>query len=294
MMYAPDARRSVVDASRRPHFDEVVVPLVGHGLQDRGLTAAIDYAERLGLPVRLVNVADAAGDPRDEAVAAAGLDAARARVAEQRSELDVTADLVVGLDVASGVVGTVHRDSLIVLATEHAGAEDGSFSVAEGIVRQWEGVVVMVGPEATVADLPGPLVVPLDGSASGEQAVTGGLALAGAWDGPVWLLHVVDPATDHKMAELRDVGYAISENALVKELADELNDGGQPAGWEIVHDADPVEAIIDFAHQRGAALIASASRGAGRTTRAFGSVSLRIVHESPVPVAIVGSSGIGT
>lgn len=266
------------------------MPLVGHGLNDRGLAAAIDYAERLGLPVRLVNVANAGDGPGDEATAAAGLDTARSRLSERRPDLRVTTDLVAGPDVASGVVGTLRRDSLVVLATEHAGAEDGSFSVAEGLVRKWDGVVVMVGSAATVPDLPGPVVVPLDGSPSGEEALVVGLALAGVWEGPVWLLHVVDPATDTKMAELRDAGYAISENALVKDLADELSDGGQPAGWEIVHDADPVAAILAFAQQRGAALIATATHGAGRTTRTFGSVSLGVVHDAPVPVAIIGSS----
>lgn len=290
MISATPGRPSLFASVDRPFFEEVVVPLIGDDLGDRGLAVAIDYAERLSLPIRLVTVANAAGPPGGDTKAADALERARTRVAANHPGVEVAADLTSALDVASGLTSALHRDSLVVLATQHAGADDGSFSVAEGLVSHWDGMVVMVGPDALAADLPGPVVVPLDGSPSGRHALTGCLALTGVWEGPVWLLHVVDTATHTKMAELREAGYAISENVFVKELADELTDSGQPAGWEIVHDDDPVRAIIDFAHQRGAALIAIGTHGAGRTSRTFGSVSMRIVHEAPVPVAVMGSS----
>lgn len=279
------------------HFDEIVVPLIRADINDRGLDTAAIIATKLDLPVRIVNVHIAPGHPTAgdasndaEMASAAMLETVRDEFARHHPDLTLTTQLVVGFDVARGVAGTIRPTSLLVIATNHAGAEDGAFSVAETLARERDGVLLMVGPNARARATSGPVVVAQDGSAAALESVVGAVALHDAWDGPLWLVHVVDDAAAEKADQLRAVGYAIQESAFVRDIADELTDAGHRAGWAIVGDDDPAAAVVRFAEQHGASLIAATTRGIGNAGgRVFGSTCMRIVHNSPVPVAVMGA-----
>lgn len=274
------------------HFDEIVVPLLRDDIDDRGLHAASTIARKLDLPVRIVNVHQHVGSSGDEEASAAMLRSACDSFARRNPELTLTSELVVDLDVARGLAKTVRPTSLLVLATDHAGADDGAFSVAESLARERAGAFLLVGPNARASDTPGPIVVAQDGSAAALESVVAAVALHQAWMGPLWLVHVVDDAAAEKATQLRAVGYAIQESAFVRDVANELTDAGHRAGWAIVGEDDPAAAVVRFAEQHGAALIAATTRGIGNPEgRMFGSTCTRIVRDASVPVAVMSAGG---
>ena len=280
------------DALGTLHFDEVVVPLIRGNLDDRGLHTASTVAKKLDLPVRIVNVHLGVGPGGDEDTARAMLESACDSFAHRHPELTVTSQLVKGLDVARGLAKTLLPTSLLVIATDRAGADDGAFSVAEALARERAGALLMVGPNARASDAPGPIVVAQDGSAAALESVVAAVALHRAWAGPLWLVHVVDDAAAEKATQLRAVGYAIQESAFVRDIADELTDAGYRAGWAIVGENDPAAAVVRFAEQHGAALIAATTRGIGDPGgKVFGSTCMRIVREALVPVAVMSAGG---
>lgn len=139
------------------------------------------------------------------------------------------------------------------------------------------------------------ILVPLDGSAFGEQALPAALAIARRHDMRLALAHAhytltpaisaasvpfVDPAID---AQLRDQELAYLEAVAQRVAA--VWDG--PVSQALL-EAPVVDALCKHAKAIGATLIALSSHGRGGMSRIWlGSVADRLIRQSAVPILVV-------
>src|SRR5262249_2561885 len=132
-------------------------------------------------------------------------------------------------------------------------------SVSEGVLKKMFGPVALVGPRATseTFDAARPLIVCADSSDTlksilpipPQQAIT--LPLEP-------LVISVDPSSSREAAAASD-----SEAAAVHEFAQQLQaDIGRPVHHDVLQGKHPAPAIVDFADEKQAALIAMSTHGA--------------------------------
>jgi nucleotide-binding universal stress UspA family protein len=139
------------------------------------------------------------------------------------------------------------------------------------------------------------IIVPLDGSSLAEGVLDHVKALAACMSSEVVLLTVLGYPhydyliTDPEMAaSLRDSLQA-DGCAYLERIAADLRAGGLKVSLEVVSPAGPVaDAIIDFAKEKHADLIAMSTHGRTGPARWFlGSVADRVVRGAGMPVLMV-------
>ncbi|MCA9860534.1 MAG: universal stress protein, partial [Thermomicrobiales bacterium] len=142
------------------------------------------------------------------------------------------------------------------------------------------------------------LLVPLDGSETGERALPWARAVAGD-HASIVLLEVMPVAMAVRSIGGQIIGDAETIQAGYRQIAeDQLNDAvakwlpeQQNVSTEIAV-GDPAEQIIDAALAQNAGLVVMSSHGRGAIGRfVSGSVADRVVRHAPVPVMIVGPEG---
>ncbi|ABO07772.1 universal stress protein [Pyrobaculum calidifontis] len=132
------------------------------------------------------------------------------------------------------------------------------------------------------------IVVGYDGSVYSKKALEKVKVLAEKFGSKVYVVHVIDTA----VLSLSDVFASPSILASLREKADYLVKeavqllGGNAEGK--VLEGDPAHEIVKFAKEVNASLIVLGSRGLSTIRRVLmGSVSSRVVQESPIDVLIV-------
>jgi len=133
------------------------------------------------------------------------------------------------------------------------------------------------------------LLVPFDGSEHATAALEHALELAADHDATIHVLYVIDTTTnplvvskDDVRAGLREVGEEAAGQAFAaaEELADER---GADLATEL-REGKPAAQIIESVTDLDADLVVMGTHGHEGLSRLLGSVTQRVVRESPVPV----------
>lgn len=143
--------------------------------------------------------------------------------------------------------------------------------------------------------MPGPIIVPLDGSAFSARALATGAAIARKRGAVLHLLSVHSPLVvplPHPDAPVYDKSFDDAQReALQKALegyANRLQAELGIAPKTAVFEGDPAAVLSDEAVRRGASLIVMTTHGRGGFTRAWlGSVADELLRRSQVPLLIV-------
>jgi nucleotide-binding universal stress UspA family protein len=239
---------------------EIVVPLDGSDLADRALPVAEALATRWDVPVARVTVGEKDAEEPSDGIGNRG---------------QVTT--VAAPSAAKGIVEFVEGEPgrLLVMSTHGRGRIAGALlgSVAESVLRGLDQPIVLVGPEAgaPAAELRR-IVVCLDGSRHAESV----LPVAETWARQLGLrldlIEVIDPAPSPVLGDY------------VRRVADRLD---VETRAEVLSGTDPVNVILRHAQIEPGAMLAMTTHGrSGLARLALGSVAMRTVHESPVPVLV--------
>lgn len=132
------------------------------------------------------------------------------------------------------------------------------------------------------------IVVGYDGSAQAKKALSKAKELADKFGAKIYIVHVIDTA----VLSLSDVFSSPTVLASLREKAEQLvkeavqTVGGNAEGK--ILEGDPAHEIVKFAREVNASLIVLGARGLSTIRRVLmGSVSSRVVQESPIDVLIV-------
>jgi nucleotide-binding universal stress UspA family protein len=150
----------------------------------------------------------------------------------------------------------------------------------------------------TAASLIRTIVVPLDGSESGERAIPWAKAVAGD-TADIVLLEVTPVASSVRTIDGQIVGTAETIQEGYRQMAQQqLNEslgrwfGSKEKVSTSIATGDPGEQILAVAAEQNADLIVMSSHGRGAVGRfVSGSVADRVVRHAPLPVMIVGPEG---
>jgi nucleotide-binding universal stress UspA family protein len=269
----------------RGAITKVVVPLDGSQLGASAIGPAGDLAEATGATLRLLT--------------AEPLVLWRERVQEATAYLEQQA-AGTGLP---GIETLVVEDHAAHQAILHESRTEGTVvcmaahgrgglgyaalgSVAEAVLHDSHHPILLVGPE--LASPPqqlrqGDVVVAVDGS-RGSEAI---LPVVADWAHMLelrpWVVEVLPAATGN----VDDSRKPPHESSTVRGVAQRLRDDGVSAEWEVLHESDTADALLNFASQLPAALIAMGTHGrTGLARAALGSVTMNVVHGSACPVLV--------
>jgi len=193
-----------------------------------------------------------------------------------------------------------HRADLIVMTSHGLGGLSRAWlgSTADGVIRRARAPVLVVHPSGRLAapaqGLPKHVLVPLDGSALGDQALGDALALARLGGARVTLLAVVAPrlAIARPAPVTRVDGAELARQRAEAErhlaaAAAACREHGVAADTAVVVGRQAAAAILEYACERGTDLIAMATHGRGGGRRLLlGSVADKVLRASPVPVLV--------
>jgi len=259
---------------------ELIVPLDGRDASVRAVPVAGRVAARLGLGVRLFAASDDDGSEMKawmEEVATTHLSGSEVSI-----EVDGGDDPVAAIVMAAGEGGMVCMATAASLLPHqgHIG------SVAEGVTREMQRPVILVGPEMVAS--PGEnttrLIVPVDGSPLSEAILPVAGDLAEALDVPAWLVTVVSPSIDsssHMGVDAITIGVGY-----LRGLARQLRSSHDiDAEYEVLHRDNPAEAIVDFTGSDGTVVMTT--HGRSGLSRLFGgSVATAVVARSQRAVIV--------
>ncbi|MFZ4515397.1 MAG: universal stress protein [Acidimicrobiia bacterium] len=177
-----------------------------------------------------------------------------------------------------------HPDALICMTTRGRGAVSTAVlgSVADHVVRHSPVPVLSVGPASSDEGwYPGPIVVGVAPEIEADRSITLAGEIAGALDVPVWLVQVHAPGPTPR--------YANSvESGPLEHAAQPLIDAGCKVGWDVLHATDAADALVQFAADKQASILAVTTRARhGVAGLALGSVTRHLVHDATCPVLIV-------
>jgi nucleotide-binding universal stress UspA family protein len=262
----------------------------GDDESERAVPTAVELATRLGRRLELLTVVD---DPDTVGVEEARL----AAIAGGIDALELEATVVVADDVADAILDKAASQALVCMATDASlMPHKGHFgSIAEEVVRRIGRPVMLVGPKADsdITTELGRVVIPADGSKRAEAILGAGAELAAALGLTVWVVAVVSAKLSR--AARRSVGPAVFsfESGYVRHLAELVTDaGGGEAQFEVLHDPDPADAILDFAGDDS--LIAMSTHGRSGLARIFaGSVTTAVVAKTTRPVLVLRPPAVG-
>ena len=265
----------------------------------RAVRLASRIADAIDLPLEVVEVALL---PADVPLTKRSIEERLAdEFGEARASTTSTTILVQGDRIATTVadyVTSIGDGSIVVMSSAGRGRSAALLgSVAEDLLRELHGPVLVVGPEVEVDTfrLDGRVLVPVDGSDTSEYA----LGLAAAWGiehGAVpWVLNVVDPEELSRMGNGMGSGD-ISESSYAARTAQRLREQSHHAvNYEVLHDQHPDRAVARYAASGDVSLIVASTHGRmGLSRVAAGSQAMGMVHRSPVPVLLVRPPSVAT
>jgi len=207
----------------------------------------------------------------------------RLREAHVPEEVGVRMEAIVDLSPAGAITDAAKSwdVDLMVLGTRGQGGFRRLLlgSVAEQVVRHAPCPVLTLGRAAFAgsAHQKG-VAVAVDLTDGAEPALDAGESLAHAFGVPLTVVHVVADAAEKEDAEKRLEGLR-----KIRQLP-ELK-------GEVVHDDDPVDAVVAFAKRTQPELLVVATHGRRGLRRSLlGSVSEHVVRHAPCPVLTVRRS----
>lgn len=304
----PNAREVLAPVREKP-VRTVLAAVDGTPFGEHALPLAAAVAERAGAALRVAHVFSAREEAGEAAHAPAGtrrvidrqrrrgeyLDGLVRRLA-RHNPLPVTADLLLGGDVAETVCEASAAADLVVMTTRGRGAWARFWrgSVTAAVVRRARCPVLLVRgrddrSDLAVARLPQDILIPLDGTGRGEEAIRSAVALGSA-GATYHLLHVVR-AWDFSGAGAHGWGLTPLPGEMPLVNADDYlcgvasrlaGSGGAVTARVVIDDRPVVDAIAEYAERIGAEVVAMTTRGRGRLCR--GSVANEVAGRVDVPV----------
>jgi nucleotide-binding universal stress UspA family protein len=144
------------------------------------------------------------------------------------------------------------------------------------------------------------ILIPTDGSELAEHAVTNGLSLAKFVGAKVTIVIVQDPFDWLSVSETRASQRQALDNlakhneavekyaaSVLSQAADAAKQAGVPCDTVQVENAQPYQAIIATARDRGCDLIVMASHGrSGLSAMVLGSVTNKVLTHTKTPVLV--------
>jgi nucleotide-binding universal stress UspA family protein len=262
----------------------IVVPLDGSAFAESALRVARQIVDVTGESLRLVVVSTPATSEADASYLArvvAGL--AGAEVSSQQIVLSPGELVGPAIGRAAEAVGP---DALVCMAA-HGRTGLGSMvlgSTTEDLLRGGHQPVLVVGRSCS-SSWPNQarLLVPLDGSESGQQILAEAAGVAVDWNLDTSLLQVVHPFDNETTRHL---------GAELTRAQERMHDLGVEAKIDIVFGTNPPQTITRQARDLGAALIIMSSRvHAGPARTLLGSVTMGVIHHAPCPVLVCPAGG---
>ncbi len=259
----------------------LIVPIDGSPESWRAFDVAVGIARRCSASIRLVEVEY---DPCDVPRADRRLNEELARRAP--IDVDVSLDIRLTHDSVASQIEAVERatpSSIIVMSSQGRGRSAAIVgSVTQDVLRRISGPLVLVGPNASTDLADGPVVVTVDGSPESEIAIPVAVAWADLLHTATWIVTAADPAAGWMPDDVLESGYLVGLAAHIREAS------GQEVNFDVLHDSQPVRAVLDDAARRSASLIVASSHGRGASSRALlGSVTSDFVRRAPCPVIVV-------
>ncbi len=329
--FAPSGRRPVGAAGRwaaradafvspepaaTPRVRTVLAAVDGTPFGEHALPLAAAVARQAGATLRVIHVFSA----RETAGEATRLLADARWVLDRRRRqgeyldglvrrlvrsypLPVTGSLLDGADVPEAVCEASATADLVVMATRERGSWSRFVwgSVTAAVARRARCSVLLVRgrgdpPCLDAARLPRDVLVPLDGSERGEEAMRAAVTLGSLSAAGYDLLHVVS-AWSFAGVSLHGHGAltplpgempVVDARAYLDGAAARLARQGVTATSSVVIDDRPVaESIAGYAERTGAELVALTTRGRGPLSRLFrGSVAEEVACRLNVPVLL--------
>ncbi len=283
----------------------IIVPVDGSALSERALAPALAIAAQDGAQVVLVRtpVVEVAMVPTveffgnysvrglDQAVEKARQEAQAyldiLRHANERPNLSVTAAVMEG-DPAEAILQTAaeQQADLVVMSTHgYSGVTRWIMgSVTERVLANAPCPVLVIRSELPLKKM----LIPLDGSALSERALTPALDLASAFQAEVTVLRVVKELPGPHLQELEGV-----EHGLGLRVQDELTDEAghylaelaqRHAGFSLqsaVRSGPAPSAILNYVEAHGIDVVAMATHGrTGARRWVYGSVTEKVLRQS--------------
>lgn len=257
----------------------VIVPLDGSDLSESALPVAARVSAALDSPITLLTsgwgstVADL-----------------ESYLAANAAMLDAPCTTAVVPDTfpATAITDALRTPGDVVVMATHGRSGIGRAllgSVAEDLLKRIDTAVVLLGPKGSggapssgAPSAGGTLVVTVDGSPRSAMILPTAARFARALDLRVVVVTVGTPGGDGHDEDLRRAGAA--------SVGFFRSEGGEAEHQHLVG-TDAAAAIIAFAEQQPAAMIAMATHGRtglGRT--ALGSTTMKVVHTGPCPVLV--------
>lgn len=180
------------------------------------------------------------------------------------------------------IVGAAEDSELIVMSTRGHGLSRLLLgTTADHVVNHACAPVITIRDEHPSVSAIVRMVVPLDGSVRGEEALPVAELLNSTSRAELHLIRVVDPSTS-----LRTVSELASEATMYLELmARELRDIADVVSTD-VRLGDPEERLLEALRPGDLVVMATGRTGRLRRT-AFGHASAAFIDRSPVPVACI-------
>ncbi len=260
----------------------LIVPVDGSNTSWSAVDVALALARRCDADVQIFEVV----------FSAAEVEPVLARAHDLLSQRDVGGvEVAVDVEFTEGSVASQidakvheHPEATIVMASHGRGRSAALIgSIAEQVLAQTFGPIMIVGPHVGPDDFSGAMVVSVDGSQESEAA----LPLAAAWAielrSELWVVH----ASGMTPAAIQ--GGDVLDTAYTARLAHDLQrQSGHRVEFTELHEANPAVSVPDFAEQLGAALIVTSSHGrTGWSRLTAGSVTSGYIRNAKCPVLVV-------
>jgi nucleotide-binding universal stress UspA family protein len=251
----------------------IVVPLDGSDLARSALPVGEQLARALGSRVTLLT--SGWGSTVEELEAALSAEAAQLDVA---TDISVVPDTVPATAIAKAVEGT--EDAVVMATHGRSGLGKALLgSVAEDVLKATERPVLLLGPSAT----PGPgitggvMILATDGSTTSGAILPRAARWAAALGHSVHVVSVVRSPDEQTPALQAHLDEAVA--AFVA--------AGVPVDAEALTGRDPAATLVELAGRLPAAVVAMTTHArTGWNRTALGSVTMKVVHDSPCPVLV--------
>jgi len=268
----------------------IVVPLDGSEFAERALVPAAAFAKRTGADVVLMTsqMGGVVVEPKrylTDTAAKAGIPGAN--VAVISDHFAASGLRIVVADLADPIVCmSTHGHSGVIQALLGSTAEDA--------IRLLRAPMLLLGPnvELSLTTRLDSVVVCTDGTETSNAIVPEVSEWIGDLQLRAWVVEVLDPEVRRALEE-SGVEPAM-EVATVYALAESLlTRNGAGVNWDVLHSDHAARAIVDYACQVRASLIAMSTHGrTGFARVALGSVTAAVVHNAPSPVLVVRPDGL--
>jgi nucleotide-binding universal stress UspA family protein len=278
-------------------FARILVPLDGSPESNVGVKQASAIARVTGAAVTLLRVY-ASGDPLSRAVEF--LNNVAREYADPLVVIDVAARLGNPAEVILEQVDQRQADLVVMRTRGRAGLSRAVLgSVAEEIVKRSPTLVLLIAPEARVAEAVRTIHVPVDGSPGGALALGVAHELALATGARLRLLQVIVPVPIYLSQSIHwhgpvyidpmwDRDAEAGARTYLASLEQRLARDGIPTEGQVLVNVSVGGAIVGDAAEHDADLIVMSSEAHTGAARAlFGSVTDEVVRTATCPVLVL-------